>query len=201
MRRTDARIALPPGTPVILPAPREGLACVGSDGTEVLFAGPRPDGQWPSPAGWLPGGPGTVGVDDSGWRLWLRGLVDVRVRLGEVYPRGTYVGQVASDAGLAVTLAWLEDVFPDRLFYVDPAVLIGGLSSAYPPVPLSAEATKVPAIISNAQGTSMAAGSVTLVNRDGRAALATSGGTVVNVGDFNLDLTFGGIDTGGAGSR
>lgn len=201
--RFAARLALPPGTPIILPAPASGLACVGVDAgaRQVLFAGPRPDGQWPSPAGWLPGGPGTPGIDDSGWRLTMTGLVDLRVEPGKVYPRGTYVGQVATTEGLQLALAWLEDFTPDRVIYVDPAVLINGLATAYPPVRISAEAQKVPAVVTSADGTSQVSGSVTLVNRDGRTALATGNGTVVNVGDLNLDLTLWGVDTGSAGGR
>lgn len=198
-RRTDIQLALPAGTPIILPAPREGLACVGADvpGRELVFAGPRPDGQWPTPAGWLPGllgGPGNAGIDDSGWRLQLKGLTDLRCEPGRVYPRGFYVGQVASAEGITLALGWLEDLWPDRMIWVDPAVLIGGLSSSFAPVPLSDEASKIPALVSSADGKSVAAGSVTLVNRDGRAALSTNG-TVVQVGDVTFDLTLG-IDWG-----
>ena len=200
--QNGARLALPVGTPIILPAPMGGLACVGVDAgdREVLFAGPRPDGQWPSPAGWLPGGPGTPGVDDSGWRLSIKGLVDIRVTLGNVYPRGTYIGQCGSNEGVVVTLSWLEDFTPDRVLYLDPANLINGLRASYPPVRLSAEAQKVPAVITSADGQSAVTGSVTLVNRDGRQALATGNGTVVSVGDLNVDLTLWGVDTGSAGS-
>lgn len=194
-RPTGITLALPPGTPILLPAPPSGLACVGVDPStrEVLFAGQRPDGQWPSAAGWLPGGPGNAGVDDSGWRLLMRGLVDIRCQPGAAYGRGTYVGQVADAQGIYVDLAWLEDFFPDRLVHIDPALFIAGLSPSIAPVALSGESAKIPALVSNADGSVVRPGSVTVVDRGGRAALVTNG-IVVQVGDIDVSLGL----TGGA---
>lgn len=142
----------------------------------------------------LGGGPGTAGVDDSGWRLRMAGIVDIRVRPGEVYPRGTYVGQVATAEGLSVDLAWLEDVFPDRLIHVDPAYWIDGLRPSIPAVPLSSESRKIPALVSNADGTVVRPGSVTVVDRGGMSALLTGPGAVVQVGQVDVSI---GLEIGG----
>lgn len=190
-----AKFSAPAGYRSLLICPDDGMMCVGvamDDGRgSALFAGRRPDGQWPSPQGWLPrslgGGEGTPGVDDSGWRVGFAGIVPSCVP-GTVYARGDTIGTwIGGAAELAVF--WLEDATPDRVVNLDPALFIPGLSPAIAPVSQGPNVWRVPAIITKPGEAGQQAGSVSVTGQPGRSQTGiVRNGILVQIGDIDFQL-------------
>jgi len=196
-----ARFNAPAGVVCLLVCPDSaGMMCVGREvedgrGT-LLFAGQRPDGQWPTPTGWLPeflaGGPGTAGVDDSGWRIAYEGVVPT-ARVGDIYGRGSPIGTwMGGHAELAVY--WMEDVSPDRLVNMDPALFITGLRAAIAPVSTGPGVWRVPSVVTGS-GNAEAQGSIHITsNRDGTQTGVVRSGRVVtfSAGQWQAAIGYGG---------
>lgn len=207
-----ARFSAPAGRVALLICPGDGMMCVGRtvDGTtgrgELLFAGRRPDGGWPSPQGWLPnwlttvdqqGAPvstvGTAGVDDSGWRVGYGGVVP-SAQLGTVYGRGDPIGTWIGGPGAELSAFWLEDSSPDRIVNLDPALFIPGLNPAIAPVSTGPGVYRVPAIVTG-EGGREAQGSILITSApNGTQTTVIKSGRVVSfaAGQWQFAVGYGG---------
>lgn len=163
-----SRFISPAGNLALLICPGDGMLCVGRSIDEqgrgqLLFAGRRPDGQFPSPGGWLPNWlagndvvlgtanePGTMGVDDSGWRVGYVGVAPT-AELGQVYGRNSPIG-VWSGGPSEISTFWLEDSTPDRVVNLDPTLFIPGLQPNIKPVSIGPGNWRVPAIVTTNSG-------------------------------------------------
>lgn len=196
-----ARFSAPTGATCLLICPGDGMMCVGrsvEEGRgELLFAGRRPDGQWPTPSSWLPdflgGSPGTAGEDDSGWRVGYGGIVPT-AEVGKVYGVGSPVGVWIGGPGSELCTYWMEDSAPDRLINLDPALFIPGLRAAIAPVSTGPGVWRVPAIVTTV-GDREAAGSIHITSdMQGRQTAVVRSGRVVafSAGAWQLLVGHGG---------
>lgn len=173
-----------------------------------MFAGRRPDGKWPTPQGWLPdfvtakdagiaavNAPGTIGEDDSGWRVCYGGVVP-QAELGYVYGRGAIIGTWIGGPGAELGAFWLEDAFPDRLINVDPVLFIPGLMPAIPPVSTGPGVYRVPAIATSNGGVETQGSIHITSDADGKQTTTIRSGRVVSfsAGKFQLAAGYSGAD-------